>query len=48
MVSIKNLITTLGKNAKIASKSLRSANTKTKNNALLNIAKQIDNNRHNI
>jgi glutamate-5-semialdehyde dehydrogenase len=48
MVSIKNLITALGKNAKIASKSLRSANTKTKNNALLNIAKQIDKNRNNI
>ncbi|MBT3744615.1 MAG: gamma-glutamyl-phosphate reductase, partial [Candidatus Thioglobus sp.] len=45
MGSIDNLITTLGKNARIAAKSLRSATTKTKNSALVNIAMQINQNR---
>lgn len=48
MDSIKNLINTLGQNAKIAAKSLRTATTQAKNDALLNIAKQIDKNRKNI
>ncbi len=45
MASIKNLINTLGKNAKTAAKSLRSATTQAKNSALTNIATQIDKNR---
>lgn len=48
MGSIKNIITDLGKNAKIAAKSLRRATTQAKNNALLNIASQINSNRNNI
>ncbi|SMN15858.1 Gamma-glutamyl phosphate reductase [uncultured Candidatus Thioglobus sp.] len=48
MGSIKNLITELGKSAKIAAKSLRCATTSEKNSALLNIASQIDINRNNI
>ncbi len=48
MASIKDLMTTLGKNAKTAAKTLRSATTQAKNNALLNIAQQIDNNRSGI
>jgi len=48
MGSIKNIITDLGKNAKIAAKSLRRATTQEKNNALLNIASQINSNRNNI
>ncbi|WP_428088015.1 glutamate-5-semialdehyde dehydrogenase [Candidatus Thioglobus sp.] len=48
MGSIKDLITTLGKNAKIAAKSLRCANTQSKNNALLAIANQINNRRDDI
>ena len=45
MDSIKNLITTLGTNARIAAKSLRGATTQTKNSALKNIAEQIHQNR---
>ena len=45
MGSINNLINTLGKNAKNAAKSLRGATTAAKNNALINIANQIDQNR---
>lgn len=48
MGSIKNLIIELGKHAKTAAKSLRCATTSDKNSALLNIAKQIDENRVNI
>ncbi|BBB24598.1 glutamate-5-semialdehyde dehydrogenase [Isorropodon fossajaponicum endosymbiont JTNG4] len=48
MDSIKNLITTLGENAKNAAKTLRSATTVAKNSALINIASQIDQNRANI
>ncbi|NYT52548.1 MAG: glutamate-5-semialdehyde dehydrogenase [Candidatus Vesicomyosocius endoextente] len=48
MDSIKNLITLLGKNAKNAAKTLRSATTVAKNNALINIANQIDQNRTSI
>ncbi len=48
MGSIKNLITTLGENAKNAAKILRSATTAAKNSALINIASQIDQNRENI
>ena len=48
MGSIKNLITELGKNAKIAEKSLRCATTQKKNQALLNIANQIDSHRGDI
>ncbi|MBW5289879.1 MAG: Gamma-glutamyl phosphate reductase [Candidatus Ruthia sp. Apha_13_S6] len=48
MGSIKNLITTLGENAKNAAKTLRSATTVAKNSALINIANQIDQNRTNI
>jgi glutamate-5-semialdehyde dehydrogenase len=48
MGSIKNIIADLGKNAKIAAKSLRCATTQTKNNALLNISSQINSNRNNI
>ncbi|MDG2395209.1 glutamate-5-semialdehyde dehydrogenase [Candidatus Thioglobus sp.] len=48
MGSIKNIITNLGKNAKIAAKSLRRTTTQAKNNALLNIASQINSNRNNI
>ncbi|MBW5290960.1 MAG: Gamma-glutamyl phosphate reductase [Candidatus Ruthia sp. Asou_11_S2] len=48
MDSIKNLITTLGENAKNAAKTLRSATTAAKNSALINIANQIDQNRTNI
>ncbi|HAD99652.1 MAG TPA: gamma-glutamyl-phosphate reductase, partial [Gammaproteobacteria bacterium] len=45
MGSITDLITTLGKNARIAAKTLRGATTQAKNNALINIANQIDSNR---
>ncbi len=45
MGSITDLITTLGKNARTAAKTLRGATTQAKNNALINIANQIDNNR---
>ncbi len=45
MGSITNLITTLGKNAKSAAKTLRSASTAVKNNALTNIVHQVDQNR---
>jgi glutamate-5-semialdehyde dehydrogenase len=45
MDSIKNLITTLGENAKNAAKTLRSATTMAKNSALINIANQIKQNR---
>ncbi|KAA0456327.1 MAG: glutamate-5-semialdehyde dehydrogenase [Candidatus Thioglobus sp.] len=48
MGSIKNLIATLGQNARCAAKELRSASTKQKNTALKNIATQIDNNRKDI
>ncbi len=48
MGSINNLITTLGKNARIASAKLRSATTQEKNAALDSIAQQIDNNRSKI
>ncbi len=48
MGSIKNLIIELGRNAKIAAKLLRCATSSEKNNALLNIASQIDNNRSTI
>lgn len=46
MDSIKNLITDLGKKAKVAAKSLRCATTEVKNTVLINIATQIDQNRH--
>lgn len=45
MDSINDLITTLGQNACSGAKMLRSANTEQKNNALSNIAVQIDKNR---
>ncbi|HBN57864.1 MAG TPA: gamma-glutamyl-phosphate reductase, partial [Gammaproteobacteria bacterium] len=45
MGSITDLITTLGKNARTAAKTLRGATTQAKNNALINIANQIDSNR---
>ena len=45
MDSITDLITTLGKNARTAAKTLRGATTKAKNNALINIANHIDQNR---
>lgn len=48
MGSINNLITTLGKNARIASAKLRSATTQEKNAALDSIAQQIDNSRSKI
>ncbi len=48
MGSIKNLITTLGENAKNAAKTLRSATTMAKNSALINIANQIEQNRASI
>jgi len=48
MDSIENLITTLGKGARRAAKKLRSATTQDKNNALINIAKNINANRSNI
>ncbi len=48
MDSIKNLITTLGENAKNAAKTLRSATTMAKNSALINIANQIKQNRASI
>jgi len=48
MGSITDLITTLGKNASIAAKTLRGATTEAKNNALINTASQIDQNRKNI
>ncbi len=48
MDSIKDLITTLGQNAHVAAKMLRSATTQQKNNALNNIATQIDKNRASI
>ncbi|MDB3870006.1 glutamate-5-semialdehyde dehydrogenase [Candidatus Thioglobus sp.] len=48
MGSIENLITTLGSNARIASKALRKATTKSKNSALINIAEQINLNRKDI
>lgn len=48
MGSIKNLITTLGENAKNAAKTLRSATTMAKNSALINIANQIKQNRASI
>ena len=48
MGSIKDLINTLGKNAKVASKALRSATTEAKNNALINIANDINQNRASI
>ncbi|ABL01927.1 gamma-glutamyl phosphate reductase [Candidatus Ruthia magnifica str. Cm (Calyptogena magnifica)] len=48
MDSIKNLIVTLGENAKNAAKTLRCATTVAKNNTLINIASQIDQNRASI
>ncbi|MDC0407769.1 glutamate-5-semialdehyde dehydrogenase [Candidatus Thioglobus sp.] len=48
MGSIENLITTLGSNARTAAKSLRTASTKSKNSALINIAEQINLNRKDI
>jgi len=48
MDSITNLITTLGKNARTAAKTLRSASTQHKNNALNNIATQVNQNRKDI
>jgi len=48
MGTIKNLILSIGKNARIAAKSLRVASTENKNIALLNIAKNIDADRKNI
>ncbi|SMM98364.1 Gamma-glutamyl phosphate reductase [uncultured Candidatus Thioglobus sp.] len=48
MDSIKTLINTLGKSARTAAKTLRSATTQTKNNALINIAEQVDKNRKSI
>ncbi|SMN12228.1 Gamma-glutamyl phosphate reductase [uncultured Candidatus Thioglobus sp.] len=48
MDSIKTVINTLGKNARTAAKTLRSATTKTKNNALISIAEQVDKNRKSI
>ena len=48
MGSIKDLINTLGKNAKVASKALRSATTEAKNNALNNIANDNNQNRASI
>ncbi|MBC8494340.1 MAG: gamma-glutamyl-phosphate reductase, partial [bacterium] len=48
MGSIENLITTLGSNARIAAKTLRTASTKSKNSALINIAEQINLNRKDI
>ncbi|SHN92414.1 glutamate-5-semialdehyde dehydrogenase [bacterium endosymbiont of Bathymodiolus sp. 5 South] len=48
MDSIKDLITLLGQNARTAAKTLRSASTQQKNNALNNIATQVDKNRKDI
>ena len=48
MGSIENLITTLGSNARTAAKTLRTASTKSKNSALINIAEQINLNRKDI
>ena len=48
MGTIANLIATLGQNARIAAKTLRSAATKQKNNALINIATQVDSSRKDI
>ena len=48
MGSITNLIETLGKNARIAAKTLRVATTQSKNQALRNIAEQIEKNRKTI
>ena len=45
MGSITNLIETLGKNASVAAKTLRVATTQSKNQALNNIANQIEQNR---
>jgi len=45
MASIEKLITVLGTNARIAAKSLRSASTQAKNNALNHIAEKINQNR---
>ena len=42
MDSIANLINKIGQKAKLASKSLRIANTEQKNNSLISIAQQID------
>ena len=48
MGSIKNLIATLGKNAKNAATSLRGASTEAKNHALISIAEHINQNRADI
>ncbi len=48
MGSITDLITTLGQNARTATKVLRNATTQQKNNAINNIASQIDKNRKDI
>lgn len=48
MGSINDLIVTLGQNARNSAKALRNATTQQKNNALNNIATQIDQNRANI
>ncbi|RUA07189.1 MAG: glutamate-5-semialdehyde dehydrogenase [Gammaproteobacteria bacterium] len=48
MDSITTLINTLGQNARTASKTLRSATTYQKNNALINIAEQVNKNRKDI
>jgi glutamate-5-semialdehyde dehydrogenase len=48
MDPIRNLINLLGQNARIAAKTLRSASTQQKNNALNNIATQVDKNRKGI
>ena len=48
MDSIANLINKIGQKAKLASESLRIANTEQKNNSLISIAQQIDNNKQTI
>ena len=48
MNSIAKLVNSKGQKAKLASESLRVANTKQKNNALIGIARQIDENKQRI
>ena len=48
MNSIAKLVNSIGQKAKLASESLRVANTKQKNNALIGIARQIDENKQRI
>ena len=45
MNSIAKLVNSIGQKAKLASESLRVANTIQKNNALVGIARQIDENK---